>query len=951
MKTISSVVFIVLFAVSTQGAILRVPSEYPSLNAAVTAAQNSDTVLVADGVYTGEENRNIMWSGAEKHLAIASENGPDQCTIDCEGEGIGFFFNDTGQTEADTITGISVINGQSNIGGNVYCIKSSPVFIDCRFVDGRSETSFGMGGAAFCSFSGVRFIQCEFIGNKATKGGGALYMYQCDGQIAQCRFEANETGMSYSYGGTVRLFQSDVLIENSVFTGNVAQSGGGISMHSSSPVILDCRFEDNSAEFGGAFFIDINSNPVIGNDPGRPNIFKNNRGFGGEDLYCSFEPGTPIEAGYNHFSGIFLSGKHVLPQTCFDLHDCQSETVPITADVYVKPDGSDGNDGLSWNTAFQTISHALENILATAEKPITINLAPGTYCTGCTGENFPLIGFSHLHIKGQDPDSIVWDGENVSQLFVCYSGEDVFVQNVDLVNALGEGTGGAMTLMDSDVSLENVNFRNNSAQRGPAIYLRDCNFALQHSQIHQNISDSCTCYALLSTVDIRDTVIHDNIAEYFDGGMYIGGCSGMMRDCIIENNSVSQGSIGGLETNSNEMEFTNLICRGNSSIYYSGGLASNSDASTFKHCEFTNNTSDFGGGLHFSYGSASSFEDVLISGNNASTGGGIAISSSSPVFTNCRIENNTASESGGGVECQNNDAEQDGKPVFDGCMISGNVCGGIGGGGAMQDKSYATLVNTVFYNNTATGAGGGLACKPDSNVAVSNCTFTGNASAEGSAIALDTGYLSMKNTIIWSNSSGTISNTDGELDITYSDMQEAVTGEGNISEDPLFVSLTDFHLQPDSPCIDTVAIGTAPDEDCEGTHRPCGGRSDMGAFEYPDFPADSRIYLNMPDHVFNAGDSFGCTLTVWNADPDPINYPLFVLLQLYGEFYFAPAFSQELSYFQETFPAGESQMILLDEFDLPALEPLSGAAWYAAFTNPSMTELVLNLEIWDFGWK
>ena len=38
---------------------LRVPSQYATIRAAMTAATHGDTVLVADGIYTGEGNKNL----------------------------------------------------------------------------------------------------------------------------------------------------------------------------------------------------------------------------------------------------------------------------------------------------------------------------------------------------------------------------------------------------------------------------------------------------------------------------------------------------------------------------------------------------------------------------------------------------------------------------------------------------------------------------------------------------------------------------------------------------------------------------------------------------------------------------------------------------------------------------------------------------------------------------
>ncbi|MBI5844242.1 MAG: right-handed parallel beta-helix repeat-containing protein, partial [Deltaproteobacteria bacterium] len=53
---------------------------------------------------------------------------------------------------------------------------------------------------------------------------------------------------------------------------------------------------------------------------------------------------------------------------------------------------------------------------------------------------------------------------------------------------------------------------------------------------------------------------------------------------------------------------------------------------------------------------------------------------------------------------------------------------------------------------------------------------------------------------------------------------------GNISQNPMFVSGTDLHIQPGSPCINAAVSSETPG-DYDGLPRPVGAYADMGAFE------------------------------------------------------------------------------------------------------------------------
>ena len=119
-------------------------------------------------------------------------------------------------------------------------------------------------------------------------------------------------------------------------------------------------------------------------------------------------------------------------------------------------------------------------------------------------------------------------------------------------------------------------------------------------------------------------------------------------------------------------------------------------------------------------------------------------------------------------------------------------------------------------------------------------------------------YTMVSNCIFWDNGSYGIS---GAVDATYSDIEGGWPGQGNIDADPCFVDLGywdsndtpdypqwiegDYHLLPDSPCInagDPNYITEINERDLDGDPRVIGCRIDMGAFEYSNLvPAEVRI--------------------------------------------------------------------------------------------------------------
>lgn len=95
---------------------LRVPSAYPSIKAAVMAAATGDTILVADGIYSGPDNRRISFG--TRQLQLLSENGPATTIIDCAdslGTAHWGIQVASGQSDSTTIAGFTIRNASDGL--------------------------------------------------------------------------------------------------------------------------------------------------------------------------------------------------------------------------------------------------------------------------------------------------------------------------------------------------------------------------------------------------------------------------------------------------------------------------------------------------------------------------------------------------------------------------------------------------------------------------------------------------------------------------------------------------------------------------------------------------------------------------------------------------------------------------------------------------------------------
>ncbi len=277
----------VAFAADT----LYVPNQYGTIQAALNAASNGDTIMVADGTYTGANNRGLDFDG--KEVTLKSENGPDGCIIDCQSSDRAIYFCDD-EDENTVVDGFTMKNGSAAKGGAIYCnTDCSPTIQNCIFENNSSTGLTGHGGAIHCYLrSSPKILNCTFSENTANKKGGAIGCdNNCSPEITDCLIEENVAGTDG--GGIWCYWYSDPTITNCVIKGNEAgNSGGGIHYQSScDPTIKSCEITGNQAgNDGGGCCFNSNGLPTVINCLIAGNTADDNGG----GIYCYYNADPTI---------------------------------------------------------------------------------------------------------------------------------------------------------------------------------------------------------------------------------------------------------------------------------------------------------------------------------------------------------------------------------------------------------------------------------------------------------------------------------------------------------------------------------------------------------------------------------------------------------------------------------------------------------------------------------
>jgi hypothetical protein len=343
------------------------------------------------------------------------------------------------------------------------------------------------------------------------------------------------------------------------------------------------------------------------------------------------------------------------------------------------------------------------------------------------------------------------------------------------------------------------------------------------------------------TVDARDCQITDNWAELggggisgtgvldsclvarnsgqFGGGVEVRVGSGTMQimDCVIEDNwafsATGTANFGGGIWGAAIV--TDTVIRNNVAVGSAGGVDGFLQGATLLDCLVIGNQGFDGFGFDSVVGGVA--DGVLIDcviAENEATGGFIAPArgggAASSFLADCVVKDNSVTSLGLATGAGLNECNAKRTRIRGNALLAG--ANGTRGGGAWG----GTLFRCEIFGNSAE-LGGGAA-----DSFLDRCTLWGNFGSTTGGVYAEF-LATVRDSILWNNGDELGSGVNGQVTVTFSDVEGGSVGIGNIDADPRFWNAPegDFHLRASSPCIDAGDPASKLDPD--------GTRADMGA--------------------------------------------------------------------------------------------------------------------------
>ena len=460
-------------------------------------------------------------------------------------------------------------------------------------------------------------------------------------------------------------------------------------------------------------------------------------------------------------------------------------------------------------------------------------------------------------------------------------GKTAVEKKVEIVDGtITGGTDSGVKIIGADVKLENVNVTGNSSQgNGGGIYVEDGSVEIIGGSISGNSAAGTNergaqggggIYAKNSDVVLTDTTISGNTVTGSGkdgGGVLVKNGSLTINDSTISDNTApDQG--GGIHVEWSELKITDSTVSGNKAANGAGIFMADTDVPknetehTITKTTIENNTaSNLGGGVYVGNNSDVTITDSTLEGNTAASQGGaiVAYSGRNITLDNTTVKGNKAI-SGGAIHALGTAVTDTHITLENNTEFTGNNAtsgAGIYACTIAGNPLQIDILNSKINNNTATSYGGGIFAYNGVKVRADGADISGNTAANAGGVCIYDATCSLtasNGTVFRENSaaSGGAIQNGGTLTV-----EDGVIISGNTA--------TDFGGGILNNGVLTLKKGTSLVENSAGLYG--GGLCSSGTVEVE---SGAKLYNN---HAAQAGDDVylfgkGSTLTLTKVGDD-----------------------------------------------------------------------------------
>ena len=799
-----------------------------SIRAGVDAAKVADVenvVIVAPGIYTGPDNREINFGGY--NIKLRSKRGSPETIVDLQRQGIFLYVKSHESKENTWLDGFTIKNGQGQYnGGAVEVSNSSGLTVkNCVFSDNRVG---GSGGALYAYNSNVDVFNTRFFNNHYKQnedsgypesGGGAIYFGSGTYNVSNSEFLNN----SATNGGAINLSEGTLNLTSCAFRNNMATYGGVLYMYYSGTVNLtNCLVLNNSANYYGFMNCGYGSNVTITNSTILNSVSKS-----GADLY--------IDGTLNMYNSIFNENYTGTPAeiaySC-TTQDCSAlGTGNISADPQVTAAGYLKVNSPCIDTG--SADYAPEKDYAGQSRPV--GSAPDMGCFEFLDSDSDGIPDCVEIAAGMNPN----DASDASG--------DADNDGLTNLQEFQSGTNPGKADSDDDGIADGVEL----AQGYDPIFYTLMVYVdpSKSDDSGDGLTQATAKKTIKAAVEMCSKTL-ENVIMLMPG-TYSGENN---RNFDLDGFNIKIRSTAGAATTIIDLEGAARF------IYLRNGTRE----SLIEGITLRNGRTDYGSAIRVD-NMIPVVKNCIFEGNYATQRGALYFGSSSGRVINC-VFNGNEGDRGGALALIGNSMTS-----VEGTTFSSNYARNYGGAVYLNDGAGMTVDATGFFHNRAAKEGGAISFSGNNKLTLTNVLFNGNRATENNSdILADNSSqqytltnVTMMNGISPNNQAcrfdgtPTISNSIILGNVTCSSARPLTAnnncttndwselGSGNITSDPQLTA--NGYPLSSSPCIDAGTTTDAPAKDMDGVARPAGAGIDIGCYEYLDTDADG-----IPDVVETA---------------------------------------------------------------------------------------------------